>query len=119
MKRWRNAGESTGVHAGTETPPYVKGPAKKLAETLAENITNKARARVVDEMVSRYDAYIDKMKVYYTDDPSIPSFIKRLIKGLWDSITPHFRSEVGPWAGAVDFYGIMHDGNAERDAFPT
>jgi hypothetical protein len=47
----------------------------------------------------RYDAYVDKERLYQVEDPSIPSVLRRPARAVWGLLAPHFRNEVSRCLG--------------------
>lgn len=45
-------------------------------------------------MCFRYDAYVEKQRLYAVEDPDIPWILRSGIRTVWDLMAPHFRDEV-------------------------
>ena len=53
---------------------------QRPAETRMQALTNRAKGRVADEVVKSYDQWAEKRRLWYVEDPDMPSSLRRVAR---------------------------------------
>jgi len=71
----------------------LKGHKKAKKLTYMQSLAARAKSKIADKMVERYDAYAEKQRLYVVEDPAIPTWVKTPARKVWGALAPHFRNE--------------------------
>ena len=75
---------------------YIAGGAQHVADEVSGGVTDAlqmARTRLAAEALGQFDTFVEKRRLFYVEDPSMPRCIKPAFASIWGSLSPHFRSE--------------------------